>query len=85
MKLGEGPSSNDNRGYIWPVQNPISENTNIVWNIPPLGKISDIGYPSFYKTSPTPSVQEIKTWSNLSIFWGYRSMVLNYAQTAWKV
>ena len=30
----------------------ISDNTNILWNSPSLGKITAVGYPWFYKTTP---------------------------------
>ena len=32
-----------------PVQNPIGDNTNVLWNSPSLGKITAIGYPWFIK------------------------------------
>ena len=51
-----------------PVQNPISDNTNVLWNSPSLGKITAIGYPWFYKTTPFLSFEGKKTGSNSSIF-----------------
>ena len=43
-----------------PVQNPISDNTNILWNSPSLGKHYTIVYPWFYKTTPFLSFEEKK-------------------------
>ena len=37
-----------------PVQNPISDNSNVWWNSP---KITAIGYPWFYKTTPILSFE----------------------------
>ena len=46
-----------------PVQNPISDNTNVLWN-------TAIGYPWFYKTTPFLSFEGKKTGPNSSIFSG---------------
>ena len=51
-------------------ENPISDNTNILWNSPSLGKNAAIGYPWFYKTTPFLAFEGKKSWSNLSIFSG---------------
>ena len=40
-----------------PVQNPISNNINVLWNSPSLGKIAAIGYTWFYKTTPFLSLE----------------------------
>ena len=53
-----------------PVQNPISDNINVLWNSPSLGKNTAIGYPWFYKTTPFLSFEGKKTGSNSSIFSG---------------
>ena len=53
------------------VQNPISDNTNVLWNSPSLGKNTAIGYPWFYKTTPFLSFEGKKTGSNSSVFFWY--------------
>ena len=49
------------------VQNPISDNTTVLWNSPSLGK--NYSY-RFYKTTPFLSFEGKKTGSNSSIFSG---------------
>ena len=53
-----------------PVQNPISDSTNVLWNFPSLAKITALGYPWFYKTTPFLSFERKKTGSDSSIFSG---------------
>ena len=52
--------------------NPISDNTNVSWNSPSLGKnySYSIGYPWSYKTIPFLFFEGKKTGSNSSIFSG---------------
>ena len=54
-------------------ENPKSDNTNILWNSPSLGKNAAIGYPWFYKTTPFLAFEGEKTWSNSSIFFWFSS------------
>ena len=68
-------NNNNNKNRLQqPVQNPISVNTNLLWNSPSLGKITAIGYPWFYKTTPFLSFKGKKTGSNSSIFFWYRTI-----------
>ena len=51
-----------------PVQNPISDKTNVLWNSPSLGKITAIGYPWFYKSTPFLSFEEKKKQGQTHLF-----------------
>ena len=53
-----------------PVQNPISDNTNVLWNSTSLGKIYSYRLLWFYKTTPILSFEGKKTGPNSSIFSG---------------
>ena len=57
--------------FQYPVQNTISDNTNVLWNSPSLGKSTAIGYPWFYKTTLFLSFEGEKTGSNSPIFFWY--------------
>ena len=50
------------------MQNSISDNTNILWKSPSLGKNTAIGYPWFYKITPFLSF-EGKKHRQTHLFW----------------
>ena len=47
------------------VQNHISDNTNVLWNSPSRKKITAIGNPWFYKTTPFISFEEKNAQTHL--------------------
>ena len=61
------------------MQNPTSDNTNVLWNSPSLGKITDISH-WFYKTNPFLSLEVKKTGLNLSIFSGIAHYLIGMRQ-----